>query len=51
VVKDLVKDIKDNEFMDINNVINLEAEQGSEFLKGIIIINIAIRIKGERTRL
>jgi hypothetical protein len=46
-----VKDIKDNNgFIDINDVAN-KAEQGSEFLKGIIIINIAIRIKGERTRL
>ena len=51
MAKDLAKDIKDNEFININNIINLEAEQGSEFLKGIIIINIAIGIKGERTRL
>jgi hypothetical protein len=50
-IKDLAKDIKDNKFIDINNIVDLEAERGSEFLKGIIIINIAIRIKGERTRL
>jgi hypothetical protein len=47
----LAKDIKDNEFIDINNVVNLEAEQGSEFLKGTIIINITIGTKGKRTRL
>ena len=48
-----MKDIKDNNgFIDINDVADdSEAEQGSEFLKGIIIINIAIGIKGERTRL
>ena len=49
--KDLVKDIKDNEFIDINNIINLEAEQGSEFLEGTIVVNVAIGTKGERTRL
>jgi hypothetical protein len=48
----LAKDIKDKDrFIDINNVVNLEAKQGSEFLKGVIIINIAIGIKGECTRL
>jgi hypothetical protein len=47
----LAKDIKDNEFIDINNVVNLEVERGSEFLEGIIIINITIGTKGERTYL
>jgi hypothetical protein len=48
-----VKDIKDNNsFIDINDVANdLEAEHSSEFLKGIIVINVAIGTKGERTRL
>jgi MULE transposase domain len=49
--KDLIKDIKDNKFIDINDVVDLEAEQDSEFLEGTIIVNIAIGIKGERTRL
>jgi hypothetical protein len=46
-----VKDIKNNNgFIDINNIVNnLEAEYSGEFLKGRIIINIAIGIKGERT--
>jgi hypothetical protein len=47
----LAKDIKDNKFMDINNVVDLEAEWGSEFLEGTIIVDITIGIKGERTRL
>jgi hypothetical protein len=47
----LAKDIKDNEFININNIINLKAEWGSEFLKETIIINITIGTKGERTRL
>jgi hypothetical protein len=51
VAKDLAKDIEDNEFMDIDDVVDLEAEQGSEFLEGIIIIDVAIGIKGERTYL
>jgi hypothetical protein len=48
-----VKNIKDNNgFIDINNIINnLKAEYSSEFLKGRIIINITIRIKGEHTYL
>jgi hypothetical protein len=48
-----VKDIKDNNgFIDINDVANdLEAEYSSEFLEGMIIVNVAIGIKGERTRL
>ena len=53
VAKDLVKDIKDNNsFININNVVNnSEAEHSSEFLKGIIIVDVAIGIKRERTRL
>ena len=47
-----MKNIEDEDgFINIDNVVDLEAERGSEFLKGIIIINIAIGIKGERTRL
>jgi len=48
-----VKNIKDNNgFININNIANnLEAEHSSEFLKGIIIVNVAIRTKRERTRL
>jgi hypothetical protein len=48
-----VKDIKDNNgFININNIADdLEAEHGSEFLEGTIIINITIGTKGERTRL
>jgi hypothetical protein len=48
-----VKDIKDNNgFIDINDVANdSEAEYSGEFLEGIIIVNIAIGTKGERTRL
>jgi hypothetical protein len=48
-----VKDIKDNNgFIDINDVANnLEAEHSSEFLKGTIVVDVAIRTKGERTRL
>ena len=48
-----MKDIKDNNsFININDVVNdLEAEHSSEFLEGIIIINVTIGIKGERTRL
>jgi hypothetical protein len=51
--KDLVKDIKDNNgFININNVADdLEAEHSGEFLEGIIIVNVAIRTKGEHTRL
>ena len=51
MAKDLVKDIKDNKFIDINNIIDLEAEQGSKFLEEIIIIDVAIGTKRERTRL
>ena len=47
----MAKDIKNNEFIDINNIINLEAELGSELLEGTIFINIAIGTKGERTHL
>jgi hypothetical protein len=49
--KDLAKNIKDNEFIDINDVVDLEAEQGSEFLEETIIVDVAIGTKGERTRL
>ena len=51
--KDLVKDIKDNDgFIDINNVANdSEAEHGGEFLEEIIVVDVVIRTKGERTRL
>ena len=51
--KDLVKDILDNNgFININNIANnLEAEHSSEFLEGIIIVDVAIRTKRERTRL
>jgi hypothetical protein len=51
--KDLVKDIKDNNgFIDINNVANdLEAEHSGEFLEETIIVDVAIGMKGERTRL
>jgi hypothetical protein len=47
-----VKDIKDNNgFININNVTNnSEAEYSGEFLKGTIIINVVIGIKGECTR-
>jgi hypothetical protein len=47
----LAKDIEDNEFMDIDNVVDLEAERGSEFLEGTIVVDVAIGTKGERTRL
>jgi hypothetical protein len=47
--KDLAKNIKDNEFIDINDVVNLEVEQGSEFLKETIIVDVAIGTKRERT--
>jgi hypothetical protein len=48
-----VKDIKDNNsFIDIDDVVNdLETEHSSEFLEGMIIVNVAIETKGERTRL
>ena len=48
----MVKDIKDNNgFININDVANdLEAEHGGEFLEGMIIVNVAIGTKGERTR-
>jgi hypothetical protein len=49
--KDLAKDIKDNKFIDINDVVDLEAERGNKFLEGMIIIDIAIGTKGERTYL
>jgi hypothetical protein len=49
--KDLVKDIEDNEFMDIDDVVDLEAEQGSEFLEETIVVDVAIGTKRERTRL
>jgi hypothetical protein len=49
----LVKDIKDNNgFIDIDDLVDdLEAEHGGEFLEGTIVIDVAIRTKGERTRL
>jgi hypothetical protein len=47
----LAKDIEDNEFMDINDVVDLEAERGSEFLEGTIVVDVAIGTKGECTRL
>ena len=48
-----MKDIKDNNgFINIDNVTNnSEAEYSGEFLKGTIIIDVAIRTKGERTSL
>jgi hypothetical protein len=48
-----VKDIKDNNgFIDINDVADdSEAEHGGEFLEGIIIVDVAIGTKRERTRL
>jgi hypothetical protein len=49
--KDLAKDIEDNEFMDIDDVVDLEAERSSEFLEGTIVVDVAIGTKGERTRL
>ena len=51
--KDLVKDIEDNDgFIDIDDVADdSEAEYSSEFLEGTIIVDVAIRTKGERTRL
>jgi hypothetical protein len=51
VAKDLVKNIKDNNgFINIDNIVNnLKVEYNSEFLKRRIIINVAIRIKRERT--
>jgi hypothetical protein len=51
VAKDLAKNIKNNKFIDINDIVNLEAEQGNKFLEGIIVINVAIKTKGEHTRL
>jgi hypothetical protein len=48
VAKDLVKDIEDEDGF-IN--INLEIEQGSEFLEGTIVVDVIIGTKGERTRL
>jgi hypothetical protein len=51
VAKDLAKDIEDNEFMDIDDVVDLEAEQGSEFLEETIVVDVAIGTKRERTRL
>jgi hypothetical protein len=47
----LAKDIEDNKFIDINNVVDLEAERGSEFLEGMIVVNVAIGTKREHTRL
>jgi hypothetical protein len=49
--KDLAKDIKDNEFIDINDVVDLEAEQGSKFLEETIVVDVAVGTKRERTRL
>ena len=48
-----MKDIKDNDsFIDINDVVDdLKAEYSSEFLKGMIIVDVVIKTKGERTRL
>jgi hypothetical protein len=48
-----VKDIEDNDgFIDINDVADdLEAEHGGEFLEGIIVVDVVVGIKGERTRL
>ena len=49
----MVKDIEDNNgFIDINDVANdLEAEYGGEFLEGIIVVDVAVGTKRERTRL
>jgi hypothetical protein len=47
-----VKDIENKDgFVNIDGVANLEIEQGSEFLEGIIIVDVTIGTKGERTRL
>jgi hypothetical protein len=48
-----VKDIEDNNgFIDIDDVADdLEEEHSSEFLEGTIIVDVAVRTKGERTRL
>jgi hypothetical protein len=48
----LVKNIKDKDgFIDIDDVVDLEAERGSEFLKAAIVVEVIIGTKGERTRL
>jgi len=47
-----VKDIKDEDgFIDIDDVVDVEAEQPSEFLEAAIIVDVTIETKGERTRL
>jgi hypothetical protein len=50
--KDLVKNIEDEDgFINIDDVVDLEAERGSEFLETTIVVEVIIRMKGERTRL
>jgi hypothetical protein len=51
--KDLVKDIEDNDgFIDIDDVVDdLKTEYSGEFLEGMIIVDVVIRTKRERTRL
>jgi hypothetical protein len=47
-----VKNIEDEDgFINIDNVVDLEAERGSEFLEAMIIIEVIIKTKRERTRL
>ena len=47
-----MKDIKDEDgFIDIDDVIDVEAEQASEFLEAAIVVDVTIGTKGERTRL
>jgi len=45
-----VKNIEDEDgFIDINDVVDLEAERGSEFLEAAIVVEVIIGTKGERT--
>jgi hypothetical protein len=37
--------------MDIDDVVDLEAERGSKFLEGTIVVDVAVGTKRERTRL
>ena len=47
-----MKNIEDEDgFIDINDVVDLEAERGSEFLKATIIVKVIVKTKRERTRL
>jgi hypothetical protein len=48
----LIKNIEDKDsFIDINDVVDLEAERGSEFLEAAIVVEVIIGTKRERTRL